>query len=208
MPPKWVNCTSVLLLMLLMTEPGYVMMSKRQSKCGDGEVRDLDGTCVEKVVIPRRKEKCPAPNVDNGEYFLMGRMVQFYCDTGYVMVPDTEIAICQVTGRWSKQVPVCLLPGCQDPIPPPHGSVSLPPTYNNTLAKFSCDPNHLLTGAPILACIDGTSWNGSSPSCEKGSKTSQVLLDYSTPTSGVTHMTTFGGLVILLQITVITSNYL
>ena len=40
-------------------------------------------------------------------------MVQFYCDTGYVKVPDTEIAICQVTGSWSKTVPACLMPGCQ-----------------------------------------------------------------------------------------------
>ena len=42
-----------------------------------------------------------------------GRMVRFYCDTEYVRVPDTEIAICQVTGQWSKVVPACLLPGCQ-----------------------------------------------------------------------------------------------
>ena len=40
-------------------------------------------------------------------------MVQFFCDTDYIRVPDTEIAICQVTGHWSKVVPACLLPGCQ-----------------------------------------------------------------------------------------------
>ena len=40
-------------------------------------------------------------------------MVRFYCDTEYIRVPDTEIAICQVTGQWSKVVPACLLPGCQ-----------------------------------------------------------------------------------------------
>ena len=40
-------------------------------------------------------------------------MMQFYCDTDYIRVPDTEIAICQVTGHWSKVVPACLLPGCQ-----------------------------------------------------------------------------------------------
>ena len=33
--------------------------------------------------------------------------------TGYVRVPDTEVAICQVQGTWSKMVPVCLKPGCQ-----------------------------------------------------------------------------------------------
>ena len=40
-------------------------------------------------------------------------MVRFYCDTEYIRVPDTEIAICQLTGHWSKVVPACLLPGCQ-----------------------------------------------------------------------------------------------
>lgn len=40
-------------------------------------------------------------------------MAQFYCDTDYIRVPDTEIAICQVTGHWSKVVPACLKPGCQ-----------------------------------------------------------------------------------------------
>ena len=33
--------------------------------------------------------------------------------TGYVRVPDTEVAICQVQGAWSKMVPVCLKPGRQ-----------------------------------------------------------------------------------------------
>ena len=40
-------------------------------------------------------------------------MVRFYCDTGYTRVPDTEIAICQVMGTWSKTVPACLMAGCQ-----------------------------------------------------------------------------------------------
>ena len=40
-------------------------------------------------------------------------MVRFYCDTGFTRVPDTEIAICQVMGTWSKTVPACLMAGCQ-----------------------------------------------------------------------------------------------
>jgi hypothetical protein len=31
----------------------------------------------------------------------------------HIRVPDTEVAICQVTGSWSKQIPICLKPGCQ-----------------------------------------------------------------------------------------------
>ena len=40
--------------------------------CGEGRVRDLDGSCVEKVVIPSRRRECPDLSVDNGEIFLMG----------------------------------------------------------------------------------------------------------------------------------------
>ena len=74
---------------------------------------DLDGSCVPKVVIPKMTAKCPSPHIDNGDYFLMGRLVKFYCHLDYVRVPDTQAAICQVTGRWSKGVPHCLRPGCQ-----------------------------------------------------------------------------------------------
>ena len=97
--------------LLLVVPPGLVA----GSGCGEGEVRDLDGSCVTKFVIPKKKAACPKLSLDNGEIFLVGsgRMVQFYCDTGYVRVPATEVAICQVQGAWSKMVPVCLKQGCQ-----------------------------------------------------------------------------------------------
>ena len=68
-------------------------------------------------------------------------MVQFYCDTNYIRVPDTEIAICQVTGHWSKVVPACLKPGCQVIIiyMYVHGLLSPPtdPTNHRTLLRIS-----------------------------------------------------------------------
>ena len=102
---------SVLAMTLLLAHPGWSV----STSCGEGEVRDLDGSCVTKFVLPKKKAVCPKLSIDNGEIFLIGsgRMVQFYCDTGYVRVPDTEVAICQVQGTWSKMVPVCLKPGCQ-----------------------------------------------------------------------------------------------
>ena len=103
----------VLLLPLLLVVPPCLVVAG--SECGEGEVRDLDGSCVTKFVIPKKKAVCPKLSLDNGEIFLVGsgRMVQFYCDTGYVRVPATEVAICQVQGAWSKMVPVCLKQVCQ-----------------------------------------------------------------------------------------------
>ena len=41
--------------------------------CGKGMVRDLDGTCVEKIVIVKHKGDCPKITIDNGEIFVMGK---------------------------------------------------------------------------------------------------------------------------------------
>merc|ERR1719225_523615 len=163
--------TSLLLLTLLLpTLPS-------ESVCGDGEVVDLDGSCVAKVIIPSRSS-CPDLSLDNGDIFLVGsgRIVQFYCDTGYVRVPDTELAICQVQGTWSKVVPVCLKQGCQIPPTPSYGSITT--SYNTTLSVFTCLPGYSMSGPAILACIDGHHWNGSAPLCEGTSIVTSIAIQY------------------------------
>ena len=41
--------------------------------CGEGRVRDLDGTCVKKVIIhTETKPVCPKLSIDNGNIFLFG----------------------------------------------------------------------------------------------------------------------------------------
>ena len=181
--------TSLLLLTLLLP----TLYS--ESLCGDGEVVDLDGSCVAKVIIPSRSS-CPDLSLDNGDIFLVGsgRIVQFYCDTGYVRVPDTELAICQVQGAWSKVVPVCLKQGCQVckvlvssnentssiilQIPPTPSYGSITTSYNTTLSVFTCLPGYSMSGPAILACIDGHHWNGSAPLCEGTSIVNSVAIQY------------------------------
>jgi len=134
-------------------------------KCGEGQVRDLDGSCVDKFVLPKKTSHCSDPIIDNGNAFMTSsRIVQFFCDTDYVRVPDTSKAICQITGSWSKKIPVCLMPGCEPPPPPSPGSVEL--SYEGTIATFFCPLDHILTSPLPLACIDGKRWNGSAPQCE------------------------------------------
>ena len=41
--------------------------------CGEGMVRDLDGSCVKKVIIPQKKAECPKLSIDNGDIFLIGK---------------------------------------------------------------------------------------------------------------------------------------
>ena len=42
--------------------------------CGEGMMRDLDGACVKKFVLPKTKLECPKLSVDNGEIFLIGEI--------------------------------------------------------------------------------------------------------------------------------------
>ena len=39
--------------------------------------------------------------------------------------------------------------------------------YNDTVAMFSCHVGHVLTGHPVLGCVDGQKWNGSVPECRE-----------------------------------------
>jgi len=158
-----------MLLVLLTTLTGV-----SATQCGEGEIPDLDGSCVTKVVIPRRSP-CQGPSLDNGEIFLVGsgRIVQFYCNTGYVRVPDTDTAICQVQGTWSKAVPVCLKEGCQVPPAPDHGSITT--SFNTTLSVFTCKQGYSLSGPAILGCIDGHHWNGSAPLCKEDIKVTSIV---------------------------------
>ena len=83
--------------------------------CKEGEVEDLDGSCVTRFVLPEKKSSCPDLILDNGNVELVGggRLVEFKCNEDYIRVPDTEVALCQLRlGTWSKQVPMCLKPGC------------------------------------------------------------------------------------------------
>ena len=43
--------------------------------CGEGMVRDLDGSCVKKFVIPTNRIECPKLSIDNGQIFLMGKIL-------------------------------------------------------------------------------------------------------------------------------------
>ena len=65
----------------------------------------------------------------------------------------------------------------QEPASPDAGQVELLEEYNNTVAVFSCNPGHGLTGQTVLGCVDGKRWNGSSPECP------EIVSDQSVGTS-------------------------
>ncbi|XP_023324557.1 membrane cofactor protein [Eurytemora carolleeae] len=151
--------------------------------CDPGQVRDLDGTCVKKVTFPPRGERkrCPEPRVLNGNHFFGadGRSVNFFCETDHILVPENRVLICRITGEWSKEIPVCLSPGCQIPVSPLHGWLDL--DYEDTLAIFYCDTGYQLQGSQYLGCENGETWNSSVPICHK-------IIKPTTPKPGGRHL--------------------
>ena len=62
--------SSLLSIMLLL--PGLITLTGADMSdldCGEGRVRDLDGTCVKKVIIHNKKPVCPKLSIDNGDIF-------------------------------------------------------------------------------------------------------------------------------------------
>ena len=66
--------SSLLSIMLLL--PALITLTGADMSdldCGEGRVRDLDGTCVKKVIIhTETKPVCPKLSIDNGNIFLFG----------------------------------------------------------------------------------------------------------------------------------------
>ena len=72
--------------------------------CGEGMMRDLDGTCVKKFKLPTTKLECPKLSVDNGEIFLIGEIFVEKINTKHLPTsmwgmkhePNKENRVCHV----------------------------------------------------------------------------------------------------------------
>ena len=72
------NMFSLLALLLLLSGMSSLTRAAMSDlDCGEGRVRDLDGTCVKKVIIHKeRKPVCSKLSIDNGNIFLFGEWRQ------------------------------------------------------------------------------------------------------------------------------------
>ena len=55
----------------------------------------------------------------------------------------------------------------QAPPAPANGDVTLLEEYSDTVAMFTCDTGHVVTGDQVLGCVDGVKWNGTVPECKQ-----------------------------------------
>ena len=130
-----------------------------------GYLRGFNNECVKRFVPPKRK-KCDEPHLKFGSYELQigGRVVNYWCEEGWTLAPDEfGTAVCKL-GVWSKPMPQCVRPGCEELSPPQNGALEY--DLDGALVYFSCNSEEqIISGStPVLGC-DGQFWNASVPIC-------------------------------------------
>ncbi|MBN3303052.1 FBLN5 protein, partial [Amia calva] len=102
--------------------------------------------------------------LENGRTFFRygGLFVTFTCNPGF-RVHGYQTSSC-VSGRWTRDPPVCVGSGCPNPGGILHGSSTMNP--DRSFIFFICDKGYRLFGAPLLYCR-GRGWNGTKPVCKE-----------------------------------------
>lgn len=134
-------------------------------ECPDG-FGYINGECIKKFVPPKF-QNCPRPSLKFGQYDLQigGRVVNYWCEDGWTLVPNEfTSAVCKL-GEWNKPTPQCIRAGCDELKPPDNGGMVS--SHDGALVTFWCSPDLVLTpsNARVLGC-DGQFWNTSVPTCD------------------------------------------
>ncbi|KAI5211293.1 Cub And Sushi Domain-Containing Protein 1 [Manis pentadactyla] len=111
----------------------------------------------------------PAHGSTNGSEFNLNDVVNFTCNTGYLLQGPAR-AQCRSNGQWSSPLPTCRVVNCADPGSVEnalrHGPQDLPesPEYG-TSVTYHCKKGFYLLGSSALTCMANGLWDRSLPRC-------------------------------------------
>ncbi|KAF7710922.1 hypothetical protein HF521_009794 [Silurus meridionalis] len=111
----------------------------------------------------------PANGRTNGSEFNLNDVVNFTCNTGYVLHGSAR-AQCRMNGLWSNPLPLCKVVNCSDPgfveNAVRHSSHRYPETfsYQHTV-MYHCKKGFYLLGSSVLTCQSNGLWDRSLPKC-------------------------------------------
>ncbi|XP_032368807.1 uncharacterized protein LOC116687469 isoform X2 [Etheostoma spectabile] len=113
----------------------------------------------------------PFRHLENGQTFFRygGLLVIFRCRPGYKL-HGYKTNSC-VSGKWSRDTPVCVGSGCSNPGRLIHGTSSM--NEDGSWAVFSCDSGFRLHGPSMLYC-KGLVWNSTKPVCKESDMMSSI----------------------------------
>uniref|UniRef100_A0A9J7XDS2 CUB and Sushi multiple domains 1 n=1 Tax=Cyprinus carpio carpio TaxID=630221 RepID=A0A9J7XDS2_CYPCA len=111
----------------------------------------------------------PANGRTNGSEFNLNDVVNFTCNTGYLLHGASR-AQCRMNGQWSNPLPVCKVVNCSDPgfveNTIRHSQQRYPESFNyrNTV-MYHCKRGFYLLGSSVLTCQSNGFWDRSLPKC-------------------------------------------
>eukprot|EP00731_Ephydatia_muelleri_P030228 Em0021g751a len=137
---------------------GYVLYGKGIRDCGmDGQ---WGGKAAECKVIDCGPLKAPA----NGDIKVAGTTfgftAQYNCNNGFVLNGFSS-RVCQVTGKWLGDDPLCTSQQCSKLPAPDNGAVVIA----NDVATYSCNAGFTLVGVSTRQCQSGGVWSDTPPTC-------------------------------------------
>ncbi|XP_077970683.1 CUB and sushi domain-containing protein 1-like isoform X3 [Styela clava] len=164
---------------------GFRIVGTSVSTCGkDGQFDNAVPSC--------KRATCSFPgNPDDGdtiptrETYTFRQRVTFSCREGYTIVGAIS-AFCQVSGKFSEELPSCQRVICRNPGSPRDGSIfPRRPTYSvEEDVEFRCDEGYKLSGSSISTCLENGEFSRPVPSCER------ISCDFpGNPVNGVTSPT-------------------
>ncbi|MBN3309505.1 CSMD1 protein, partial [Amia calva] len=111
----------------------------------------------------------PAHGRTNGSEFNLNDVVNFTCNTGYVLHGAAR-AQCRVNGQWNNPLPVCRVVNCSDPgfveNAIRHPQQHYPESFNyRTSVMYHCKRGFYLLGSSVLTCQSNGFWDRSLPKC-------------------------------------------
>ncbi|KTG44097.1 hypothetical protein cypCar_00037646, partial [Cyprinus carpio] len=152
---------------IFMCNTGYTLVGSHMRECqANGLWRGDETKCL---AITCGHPGNPANGRTNGSEFNLNDVVNFTCNTGYLLHGASR-AQCRMNGQWSNPLPVCKVVNCSDPgfveNTIRHSQQRYPESFNyrNTV-MYHCKRGFYLLGSSVLTCQSNGFWDRSLPKC-------------------------------------------
>nr|XP_017819080.3 CUB and sushi domain-containing protein 1 isoform X2 [Callithrix jacchus] len=111
----------------------------------------------------------PAHGFTNGSEFNLNDVVNFTCNTGFLLQGASR-AQCRSNGQWSSPLPTCRVVNCSDPgfveNAIRHGQQNFPENFEYGMSVlYHCKKGFYLLGSSALTCMANGLWDRSLPKC-------------------------------------------
>lgn len=113
-------------------------------------------------------ELLPIPNgILNVTNRTLNGVASYSCLKGHKLLSNGT-RVCQIGGKWTGEEPICKYIDCGMPLDLRFGRYSLlnSSTTYESLVKYECNPNYILTGNETRQCTEHATWSGVEPVCK------------------------------------------